>query len=154
MSYEAENLRQRFDARNEIVGWTQGPHGSSRPVNGIVIGREMRGIVSDDENNIRLRIQTYIKPSGNEYPLSLVKNSSKQMGLSGHEFVITDDVSPEYAFGLDYSQMEPVTLSEKKMQEASLLLVPLIAELPYLFHLSPVGQEDTIRDSAEPVNFL
>lgn len=154
MSYKAESLRQNFFPRNEVVGWTQGPHGSSRPVTGVVIGREMRGIVSGDQGDMRFRIQTYVKPHGNNYPLSLIRNSVEHNGLSGFEFEITQDLSPEFALGLDYSQTTPVSIPEQKMEDVSLFLIPLVAELPYLFHLPDTGQGAIIKESEAPVSFL
>lgn len=116
-SPEAHNARRTFFPRSEVVGWTQGFHGSnggshgrSIGVSGLVVGRELRGVVSSD--NIKLRVQTYVKVTGNEYPLRLLPNAKPHEGLSGFEFEITDDFSPKYALTLSYSQTEPVKLEE------------------------------------------
>lgn len=113
--------RKSFIPRSEVVGWTQGPHGSSRPVTGVVVGREMRGITSNEEK-LTIQVQTYVKVTGNEFPLSLLKGAKPHSGLSGYEFEITEDVSPEHAFGLDYTQIDPVALPA----EAAQMLIPLI----------------------------
>lgn len=106
---EQNTLQAGFIKRNEIVGWTQN-NGVSRPVTGVVIGREMSGVVSGPKG-IKIRVQNYVQPTGNEYLLNSLPNSAAHEGISGKEYVISQDFSPEYAMALEYS---PVILNEGK----------------------------------------
>lgn len=72
----------------------------------------MRGVVTGPEQDLKIRIQTYIRPTGNEFPLLQIPNAKQHSGWSGGEIEITQDVSPEYAFSLNYSRNETYELSE------------------------------------------
>jgi hypothetical protein len=104
---------QGFISKNETVGWTQGPHGTSRPVIAVVVGREMRGITTLETGELKVRAQTYVIATGNEHILSsLPHTKSNPQGWRENEFEITENFSPEYAFKLSYSQDSPSKLAE------------------------------------------
>lgn len=113
---------QSFIPQNEIAGWTQGLHGASKPITGLIIGREMRGIVTKDNGNIKIRVQSYYKITGNEQPLLKIPNAKPHDGWSGKEIEITEDLAPEYAYKLKYSPSTelsegiPITI-EKELSE-------------------------------------
>ena len=113
--------------KSEVVGWAD-IGTSSRPITGVVIGREMRGIVSNDSEDIKIRVQTYVKPYGNDYPLSIIKDAALHEGWSGKEFEITHDYSPERAMQMQYSPNSIYKLTEGE----ALFISTLVTSLPLM----------------------
>lgn len=97
------DVEKGFIPHNEIVGWTQGPHGVSRPITGVVIGRELRGVVTREDGQVFFQVDTYIKPTGNEFPLKSIPGSHIHHGWSGKEFEVTQQLSPDFALKLEFS---------------------------------------------------
>jgi hypothetical protein len=105
MSFES---KVKFTPRNEIVGWNNLFHGSSRPVTGVVVGRNALGLLTTPIETL-VRVETFIKATGNGYILENLPNSIKN---DNGTFSITDDFSLEYAMKLDYSTPEKNRLFE------------------------------------------
>lgn len=124
-------IQKTFFSQNEVIGWAD-IGTSSRPVTGLVIGREIRGVVTNDKGEVKMRVQTYVKPTGNIEPLDRVCGSKRHWGWSGPEFEITDDFSPEYAMTLSYSPTSAQRLTENE----TLNILPLVSSVPLLTECS------------------
>lgn len=111
-NYRGEKTKNSFRRESEVVGWLDF-HGSSKPITGIVAGREMRGIITTPTGELLMRTQTYIQVTGNEYILNSLPNSTPHdEGWSGKEVIITEDLPLEYAMKLKYSGVSEVSLTE------------------------------------------
>jgi len=138
MFHEQSTTEQmsNFRSRNEIVGWTQGH--TCRPVTGVVVGREMSGLVSYDNGSVKMRVKKYIKPTGNNYILSTLPNAQPHNGIAGPEYVISEDLSLEYAMSLDYSSYNSQSNNSEEATQRSINIEDyaaqnaLIAFLPIL----------------------
>jgi hypothetical protein len=107
-----------FIPHNENVGWIEGPHGTSHSVTGVVIGRDLLGLVTKDNGRILFHVDTYVKPTGNLNILTQIPGSDLHQGLSGVEVKITQELSPEYAMRLSYTSTKEELKAE---QEVTLL---------------------------------
>lgn len=119
----SETQPKGFVAESGIVGWTQGY--TSRMVCGEIIGRERRGVViGKNPGELKIRIQEYIKITGNEGPLSLIPGSRKNTyGWTANEFEITRDVTLETAMNMQHS---PSSLTSFEMQPGESTYAPLV----------------------------
>lgn len=94
---------KKFISRCEVVGWTQSRYATSHPINALVVGRELGGVVTKDNGEIKFEVWTYVYPMGNECAFKLLPNAHPHDGYRGKEFIIKDQYSPSFAMKLEYS---------------------------------------------------
>lgn len=101
-NYPTYSSPKEFIQHKAVVGWAE-IHGSSKPITGLVIGRETTGMVTTDEG-VYLEVETYVKVTGNEFPLLSIPNSRIQNGSTGKEVVIVENLTPEFAMVLSFTK--------------------------------------------------
>lgn len=97
------NYKKIFNPHNETAGWIQGPI-STRPVTGVVIGRELRDVFAPSDGEIMAVIESYYANTGNGEPLTSLPDAQWHDGWSPmKEIVVKSFLSLESAMKLDYS---------------------------------------------------